>query len=1037
MLKKALILIITNLEQDPMPNLKILSAARRRTFDDVPKLSPNERHCYFLIDPDTRKIITSLRSDINKVGYLMQRAYFQAKGRFFEDSKFKPRDQRFAEKALGIKIPVELAGYSAKSGAQHKKQILKSYKWKAYSNNDREELAAHALLHVDKRKSSEDVLFALLDFCWASKTEIPSYNQFSKIVTDSFNQYESTILQRAKASLDERKKETLLSLLTDPENAIRFSSLKKIDQAHTQKSLKKNAEILGFFRDIFFQIEPLLKDLSLTDEATNYFADWVYKSSITQIKQLRDPVKQCLHLAAFVQDQFYLRQDYAIDAFLKVIRSTINSAKGYDRKQKELIEKEELLASQSVMNSAKSSKQVLKLALDISQDHSITFSQRNEQVINLIESYFEAEDPDLIEHFSRMESGLTHRQLKYSYYQHLFKSHLSLQRSLGPMLCALVFDRKNSDKQLFEAILYYAGNGQSMGNAPVDFLSDRDTTIVFSDEDTPVISRYKTMLFIYIDAAIREKRLTLEHSYRYRASKHYLIPFDAWEKYKLEFIVAAKLDKYLDGKAILHQLGTSLTETYERVNKSITAQQNPSVRISNTGEWKIKEPDADYDASQYIPGMLNNKKSTLLYEILSEIDGYTGFSNAFTHRARKGAKKEIDKRLINATIMSLGTNLGHNDMAKAARNISEKQLRDTENLWLSNENLEKANKSIVQFIQSLPLPTIFNDKDGTLHTSSDGKKVVVAVNSLLANYSYKYYGKEQGISVNSFLDEKQSFFHVNVLTASDREAPHMMDGIVSAKHSLFREGESNHLHSTDTHGYTEAIFAGLHFLDVAFAPRIKKVHRQTLYAYEAKSLKKNSNYPIAPKNSINKKLILTHWDDILHLMASIKLGYCSASLVFRMLSSTGRASKLYTAIKELGKLLKSHFILNYVESDELRRSIQKQLNRVELGQKLSGAVFFGRSGQLYAGTGGQIQKVVACTTLLKNTIILWNYLFLSDYYSRLKDKEDKKLVLESIASGSVIAWKHLNMHGVYDFDGKPPKSFRATLAQMQNIKVNV
>jgi len=118
--------------------------------------------------------------------------------------------------------------------------------------------------------------------------------------------------------------------------------------------------------------------------------------------------------------------------------------------------------------------------------------------------------------------------------------------------------------------------------------------------------------------------------------------------------------------------------------------------------------------------------------------------------------------------MSLGTNLGHHNMARAARNISEKQLRDTEKIWLSAESIAKANEAIVSFIQSLPLPSILHSNEGELHTSSDGKKVVVAVNSLLANFSYKYYGKEQSISANSFTDEQQSFFHVNILTSSER-----------------------------------------------------------------------------------------------------------------------------------------------------------------------------------------------------------------------------------------------------------------------------
>ncbi|WP_395375788.1 Tn3 family transposase [Marinicella sp. W31] len=99
--------------------------------------------------------------------------------------------------------------------------------------------------------------------------------------------------------------------------------------------------------------------------------------------------------------------------------------------------------------------------------------------------------------------------------------------------------------------------------------------------------------------------------------------------------------------------------------------------------------------------------------------------------------------------------------------------------------------------------------------------------------------------------------------------------------------------------------------------------------------------------------------------------------------------------------------MNYIDDAQLRRSIQKQLNRVELGQKLSEAVFFARKGQLHVGTPTEMRQAMNCKTLLKNAIILWNYLFLSDYYHDLKSKAEKKIVLESIANGSVISWRHL------------------------------
>jgi len=40
------------------------------------------------------------------------------------------------------------------------------------------------------------------------------------------------------------------------------------------------------------------------------------------------------------------------------------------------------------------------------------------------------------------------------------------------------------------------------------------------------------------------------------------------------------------------------------------------------------------------------------------------------------------------------------------------------------------------------------------------------------------------------------------------------------------------IHSTDTHGYSEVIFALTHLLGFSFAPRIKNFKEQQLYAFQ-------------------------------------------------------------------------------------------------------------------------------------------------------------------------------------------------------------
>lgn len=131
-----------------------------------------------------------------------------------------------------------------------------------------------------------------------------------------------------------------------------------------------------------------------------------------------------------------------------------------------------------------------------------------------------------------------------------------------------------------------------------------------------------------------------------------------------------------------------------------------------------------------------------------------------------------------------------------------------------------------------------------------------------------------------------------------------------------------------------------------------------------------------------------------------------------------------------------HVIFKEISSTtQLRRNVQKQLNRIENGQKLSGAVFFGRQGKLMVGSESDIQKAMTSKTILKNAIIAWNYLYLSDYCCQLSNEEQKAEVIESISRGSVIAWAHINMHGIYDFDRLRTKSFKSTISQMKALKI--
>jgi TnpA family transposase len=224
------------------------------------------------------------------------------------------------------------------------------------------------------------------------------------------------------------------------------------------------------------------------------------------------------------------------------------------------------------------------------------------------------------------------------------------------------------------------------------------------------------------------------------------------------------------------------------------------------------------------------------------------------------------------------------------------------------ENIQKATDTISNFMDKLELPNLFKKKKGELHTSSDGQKIPVASDTTIdAHYSFKYFGSGKGVTSYSFIDERFIPFYSTVINTTEREAIYVVDGL------LHNETIRSTTHSTDTHGYTEAVFGLMDILGFGFAPRIAKLHRQQLYSFEKIADYKEHRYSVLPNGHINVELIEENWDAILRLVTSIKLKHCSASQIFKRLNSYSRQHPVYQALKEYGKIIKTIYILRYID----------------------------------------------------------------------------------------------------------------------------
>lgn len=140
-------------------------------------------------------------------------------------------------------------------------------------------------------------------------------------------------------------------------------------------------------------------------------------------------------------------------------------------------------------------------------------------------------------------------------------------------------------------------------------------------------------------------------------------------------------------------------------------------------------------------------------------------------------------------------------------------------------------------------------------------------------------------------------------------------------------------------------------------------------------MEKSSSYAtLAPLvgGTVNTKQIDTHWNEILRLATSIKHGSVTASLMLRKLGAYPRQNGLAMALRELGKIERTLFLLQYISSVELRRRIYVGLNKGEARNALARAVFFNRLGELRDRTHENQRHRASGLNLVVASIVLWN-----------------------------------------------------------------
>lgn len=255
------------------------------------------------------------------------------------------------------------------------------------------------------------------------------------------------------------------------------------------------------------------------------------------------------------------------------------------------------------------------------------------------------------------------------------------------------------------------------------------------------------------------------------------------------------------------------------------------------------------------------------------------------------------------------------------------------------------------------------------------------------------------------ISDQYSPFYTKVISRV-RDSTHVLDGL------LYHESDLDITeHYTDTAGFTEHVFALMHLLGFAFAPRIRDLHDKRLFIQG-----KADNYPalqsIISTTPLNIKEIKIHWNEILRLATSIKQGTVTASLMLKKLASYPKQNGLAKALREIGRIERTLFMLDWFRDPALRRRVQAGLNKGEARNALARAVFMHRLGEIRdRGIENQSYRASGLT-LLTAAITLWNTVYIENAINLLK-KKGLHINEQLLSHLSPLGWEHINLTGDY------------------------
>ena len=523
---------------------------------------------------------------------------------------------------------------------------------------------------------------------------------------------------------------------------------------------------------------------------------------------------------------------------------------------------------------------------------------------------------------------------------------------------------------------------------------------------------FELAVFSAVMDDLKSGDLYVEHAGVHDDWRNHLV---SWEEYEKEIETYGELVGLpTEPGAFTAALRADLGNLARDVDKRFP--ENALVDIDETGlvirrNEKPKPPPELETVDQHL---VDEMTPASILDVLTETEKWLDLHRLFGPLSGFESKVDDPRKRFITTLFCYGCNLGPTQTARSVKGLSRKQVAWLNLKHVTEQRLDRAIVKVVNAYNRFALPRYWGSGKSA---SADGTKWNMYEQNLLSEYHIRY-GGYGGIGYYHVSDKYIALFS-HFIPCGVYEAVYILDGLINNLSDI----QPDTLHG-DTQAQSTPVFGLAYLLGIELMPRIRNI--KELVFYKANRDEHLENIGSLFRGNIDWELIRRHLKDMLRVVVSIKAGKVAPSTILRRLGTASRKNKLYFAFRELGRVIRTRFLLKYISDAELRRTINAATNKSEEFNDFVKWSFFGGDGIIAENIRHEQRKVVKYNHLVANMIILHN---VHEMTRLLKGLQQKGFVLtEEVLKGlAPYRRSHINRFGEYMLDldrDVPPMNYK-------------